>query len=223
MHPERRLADRRDAGQLLARHLETYRNRPDVVVLGLPRGGVPVGAEVARALNVPLDVFLVRKIGVPGHPELAMGAIAEGGVAVLNDDVITELGIPPRAIEQVMARERLELDRRDRLYRGGRERPELRGRTVILVDDGLATGATMEAAVRALRQLQAARVVVAAPVGAPESCARLARIANELVCPIQPQAFTAVGLWYDDFSETTDEEVRESLGGAATSNPGLAT
>src|SRR5207247_273512 len=200
-------ADRADAGRQLAQRLTTYAHRHDVVVLALPRGGVPVGFQVARALGVPLDVFVVRKLGVPGHPELAMGAIASGGVRVLSEDLIAQLGIPPAAVEQVAVRERLELERRDRLYRGDRQLPELRDRTVILVDDGLATGATMEAAVEAVRVYHPARVVVASPVCARDSAARLERIADEVVCANSPEPFQAVGLWYERFDQTTDEEV----------------
>ncbi len=205
-----RYRHREDAGRDLARSLSKYRDQSGVIVLGLPRGGVPVAAAVAAALGAPLDVFLVRKLGVPGHEELAMGAIAEGGVKVLSP-VVQELDIPQRVIDHVAVRERLELDRRDRMYRGERSAPAVRDRTVILVDDGLATGATMEAAVLALRQLRPTKIVVAAPVGAPETCARLARIADDVVCPQQPDPFTAVGLWYDDFTPTSDDEVRDLL------------
>ncbi len=206
-----RFRNRTDAGRHLARHLGEFASRTDVVVLGLPRGGIPVAAEVARALGAPLDVFLVRKVGVPGHPELAMGAIAEGGVRVLNESIVRELGISERAIDQAASRERFELERRDQLYRDGRHRPDLRDRVVILVDDGLATGATMEAAVVALRESHPASVIVAAPVGARETCDRLARIADRVVCAETPEPFSAVGLWYEDFAQTTDEEVRDAL------------
>src|SRR6266850_243969 len=202
-----RFKDRVEAGQELAKALSAYANRHDVIVLALPRGGVPVGFEVAKALGAPLDVFLVRKLGVPGHPEFAMGAIASGGVRVLSEDVIEQLGIPRTAVEQIAARERLELERRDRLYRGDRQLPLLRGRTVILVDDGLATGATMEAAIEAVRVHQPSRVVVAAPVCAQDSAARLQRIADEVVCARTPEPFQAVGLWYETFDQTTDDEV----------------
>lgn len=203
--------DRADAGRQLAGRLTAYAGRSDVIVLALPRGGVPVAFEVARKLAAPLDVFLVRKLGVPGHPELAMGAIAEGGVEVVSEDVIDELGIPRVLVRQVAARERLELDRRDHLYRGGRRQPLLRDRTVVLVDDGLATGATMKAAILALRQHQPARVVVAAPVGATETCDRLRRLADEVVCLATPDPFHAVGLWYRKFGQTSDEEVGRLL------------
>jgi erythromycin esterase-like protein/predicted phosphoribosyltransferase len=204
-------ADRADAGRQLAGRLNAYAQRHDVIVLALPRGGVPVGFEVARELRAPLDVFVVRKLGVPGHPELAMGAIASGGVRVLSEDLIDELGIPHSAVEQASVRERLELERRDQLYRGHRALPSLQQRTVILVDDGLATGASMEAAVAAVRQLQPSAVVVATPVGAAESCARLQRVADAVVCAETPEPFHAVGLWYRHFDQTTDEEVIELL------------
>jgi|SRR5579862_2336641 len=210
----RRFDDRADAGRQLATELKAYAGRSDVLVLALPRGGVPVGAEVARALSAPLDVFLVRKIGVPDQPELAMGAIAQGGVTVFDRRLIDELDIPSIVLEQLTMRERLELDRRDRLYRGARERSRIEGRIGIVVDDGLATGATMEAAVRALKELKPARIVVAVPVGAPQACARLSSIADDVVCPLRPIALEAVGLWYRDFSQTTDEEVRRLLGTA---------
>ena len=207
--------DRREAGQVLARKLAEYAHRPDVVVLALPRGGVPVGYEVARALDAPLDVFLVRKLGVPGHEELAMGAVATGGVRVLNDQLVRALGIPPNVIDAVAAGQGQELARRERLYRGERPPPDVRGRTVILVDDGLATGATMRAALAALRQQGLARVVVAVPTAAPEKCDELRTEADEVVCATTPEPFYSVGLWYEDFSQTSDEEVRELLARAA--------
>lgn len=203
--------DRREAGQQLARKLSRYANRPDVVVLALPRGGVPVAYEVAKALSVPLDVFLVRKLGVPGYEELAMGAIASGGVRVLNDQVVNALGIPDNVIDAVASWEQQELERRERVYRGERPPPEVHGKTVILIDDGLATGATMQAAVRALRQQEPARIVVAVPTAAPETCEQLKAEADEVICAITPEPFYAVGLWYEDFSQTTDEDVRELL------------
>ena len=209
--------NRVDAGRQLAAALGRYSGRSDVVVLALPRGGVPVAFEVARALGAPLDVFLVRKIGVPGHPELAMGAIAEGGVRVLNQGLIGDIGIPSAAVEQVVVRERLELERRDRLYRDGRSLPVLKGRTVIIVDDGLATGATMEAAVHALRQITDGSIVVAAPVGAPDTCERLREISDDVICVVTPTTFDAVGLSYEDFSQTTDEEVQSLLAAAMRS------
>ena len=207
--------DRRDAGRLLAAKLGTYANRPDVLVLALPRGGVPVAYEVARALGAPLDVFLVRKLGIPGHEELAMGAIASGGGRVLNDEVVRALNIPDRVIDAVAAREAQELARRERLYRGGRPPLDVRGRTVILVDDGLATGATMQAAVKAVRQQRPARLVVAVPIAPPETCEELRTEADEVICAVTPEPFHAVGLWYQDFSQTTDEEVRDLLAGRA--------
>ena len=203
--------DRVDAGRQLTQKLSKYQGRQDVVVLALPRGGVPVAAEVARGLGAPLDVFLVRKLGVPGHPELAMGAIAEGGIEVLSDHLIHDLGIPHSAVEHVAVRERLELDRRDVLYRQGRPRPQVRGRVVIVIDDGLATGASMQAAVASLRTLDPARIVVAVPVGATDTCERLRGEADEVVCLAAPEPFQAVGLWYQRFDETTDEEVRQLL------------
>jgi len=210
-----RFRDRHDAGRLLAAKLGTYANRPDVIVLALPRGGVPVAAEVARALGAPLDVFLVRKLGIPGHEELAMGAIATGGVRVLNDDVVRALHIPDRVIDAVAEQEARELARRERLYRGGRPPLDVRGRTVILVDDGLATGATMLAAVQALRQQRPARMVVAVPIAPPETCEELRAEVDDVICAVTPEPFHAVGLWYEDFSQTTDEEVRDLLAGRA--------
>jgi len=210
-----RFRDRREAGQVLADTLTAYAGRPDMLVLALPRGGVPVAYEVARALGAPLDVFLVRKLGVPGHEELAMGAVATGGVRVLNDQVVGALGIPPSVIEAVAAWQQQELARRERLYRGDRPPPDVRGRTVILVDDGLATGSTMRAALAALRRQQPARLVVAVPTAAPETCDELRAEADDVVCATTPEPFHSVGLWYEDFSQTTDEEVRELLERAA--------
>jgi erythromycin esterase-like protein/predicted phosphoribosyltransferase len=199
--------DRREAGRLLAEKLAAYANRPDVLVLALPRGGVPVAYEVARGLGAPLDVFVVRKLGVPGYEELAMGAIATGGVRVLNDQLVERLGIGEQAIEAIAARERQELERRERLYRGDRPPPDVRGRTVILVDDGLATGATMRAAIEALRQQNPARIVVAVPMASPEACEEMKEKADDVICAITPEPFHAVGRWYQDFSQTADEEV----------------
>jgi erythromycin esterase-like protein/predicted phosphoribosyltransferase len=203
--------DRRDAGRRLAEKIAGYSNRPDVLVLALPRGGVPVAYEVARALNAPLDVFVVRKLGVPGYEEVAMGAVATGGVRVLNNEIVEGLGIPASMIDAVAARERQELARRERLYRDGRPQPDVRGRTVILVDDGLATGATMHAAIEALRQQGPKRIIVAVPTASPDTCEEMKRRADEVICAITPEPFHAVGRWYQEFSQTTDEEVRELL------------
>lgn len=215
----RRFRDRADAGRMLAARLAAYAYRPDVLVLALPRGGVPVGYEVARALGTPLDVYIVRKLGVPGYEELAMGAIATGGAPVLNQEVVNSLHIPPSIIEAVAAREQRELERREHLYRGNRPPPEVRGRTVILVDDGLATGATMRAAIAALRRQQPARLVVAVPVASRETCDALRPEVDEVVCAMTPEPFHAVGLWYEDFAPTTDDEVRDLLDRAARAQP----
>jgi erythromycin esterase-like protein/predicted phosphoribosyltransferase len=206
-----RFTNRIEAGRHLASRLTAYAGRSDVIVLGLPRGGVPVAAEVARQLHAPLDVFLVRKLGVPAHQELAMGAISEGGVQVLDRALISHLGITREEVEEVAAHERAELARRHQLFRGARPGPSLKGRTVIVVDDGLATGATMEAAVMAIREMGPAAIVIAAPVGAPETCARLKAHATDVVCAVQPRHLDAVGLWYEDFTQTTDDEVRRLL------------
>jgi len=203
--------DRIEAGQLLAKSLNKYAGRTDVVVLALPRGGLPVAAEVARVLHAPLDVFLVRKLGVPGHEELAMGAIASGGIRVLNDDVVRYQRISEAAIEAVAQEEQRELQRRERLYRGDRPVTDVHGKIVILIDDGLATGATMRAAVKALRGQDPARIVVAVPVGSRETCGEFEEEADETVCARTPEPFYAVGAWYEDFSPTTDDEVREIL------------
>jgi erythromycin esterase-like protein/predicted phosphoribosyltransferase len=206
-----RFRDRRDAGRRLVEKLGSYVNLPDLLVLALPRGGVPVGYEVARALGAPLDVFVVRKLGVPGHEELAMGAVASGGVRVLNDEIVEGLGVSEHTIDAAGLREQQELTRRERLYRNGRPAPDLSGRTVILVDDGLATGATMRAAVQAARQQHPARIIVAVPTASPDTAAALKRDADEVVSVMLPEPFFAVGQWYDDFGQTTDEEVRELL------------
>jgi erythromycin esterase-like protein/predicted phosphoribosyltransferase len=206
-----RFRNRAEAGRELARRLDEYRGRDDVVVLGLPRGGVPVAFEIARELGVPLDVFLVRKLGVPGHEEVALGAIATGGTRVLNKQLIESLDIPPEWIEAIDARERRELERRERVYRADRPPPELAGKTVILVDDGLATGSTMLAAVQAVRAEDPAGVVVAVPVADPDVCASLRAAADDVVCLATPRPLRAVGAWYDDFSQTTDDEVRDLL------------
>ena len=210
MKPQR-FRNRTDAGRHLAEKLAAYANRSDVLVLALPRGGVPVGFEVARALGAPLDVFLVRKLGVPGFEELAMGAVATGGVRVLNDEIVRGLGISEHEIDAIVARELQELARRERLYRGDRPPPDVTGRTVILVDDGLATGATMRAAVGALRQQQPARIVIAVPTASPDTSEALKAEADDVICVITPEPFFAVGHWYDDFTQTTDEAVRELL------------
>jgi putative phosphoribosyl transferase len=212
---QERFRDRRDAGRQLAEKLSAYANRPDVLVLGLPRGGVPVAYEVAKVLNAPLDVFLVRKLGVPGHEELAMGAIASGSVRVLNKNVVQSLRLSDQTIEAVAAAEQRTLVRRERVYRGDRPRLAVRDQTIILVDDGLATGATMRAAVVALRQQQPRRIVVAVPVAALETCDEFRAEVDDIVCAITPPLFYAVGLWYQDFSQTSDEEVRALLEHAA--------
>lgn len=207
--------DRHEAGRLLATKLTAYADRPDVLVLALPRGGVPVAFEVATALHVPLDVFLVRKLGTPGHEELAMGAIATGGVRVLHDDVVRGLGIPEEVIDNVVAEEQHELERREQLYRGDRPAPDVHGHTVILIDDGLATGSSMRAAAAALRQQHPARIVVAVPVAAPSTRREFRSEVDEVICAVTPTPFYAVGAWYEDFSQTTDEGVRDLLEQAA--------
>jgi len=214
MKPQR-FRNRAEAGRRLAEKLAAYANRPDVLVLALPRGGVPVGFEVADALGAPLDVFLVRKLGVPGYEELAMGAVASGGRRVLNDEIVRGLGISDTEIDAAVARELQELARRERLYRGDRPPPDVSGRTVVLVDDGLATGATMRAAVQALRQQQPARIVVAVPTASPDTCEALRAEADEVICTMTPEPFFAVGHWYDDFAQTTDDEVHDLLARAA--------
>lgn len=206
--------DRTEAGRRLAAELRDYAGQRDVIVLALPRGGVPVASEVARALGAPLDLFVVRKVGVPWHEELAMGAIASGGVRLLNEELIRAYRIDPADVEQVMRSEQEELERRERLYRGGRPFPDLRNKTVILVDDGLATGSTMRVAVEALRKEEPARIVVAVPVASPETCDAFRNVADDIVCALTPEPFYAVGMWYDDFSQTTDEEVHELLASA---------
>src|SRR5271165_102518 len=207
--------DRRDAGIRLAAQLSEYPGDPNVIVLGLPRGGVPVAYEVARALQAPLDVFVVRKLGVPGHRELAMGAIASGGVRVLNQEVVDMLHISGTVIDLVAQAEQQELERQERAYRGDRPFPQLAGRTLIVVDDGLATGSTMRAAVRALRPAKPGQIVVAAPVAARETVRSLRREADDIVCCQMPEEFYAVSAWYEEFEQTTDEEVRWLLDAAA--------
>lgn len=209
------LQDRSEAGRRLAAALARYADRSDVLVLALPRGGVPVAFEVARRLRAPLDVFVVRKLGVPGQEELAMGAIASGGLRVLNRRLVQSLGITPAAVERVTSAETRELERREREYRGDRPPAPVQGRTIILVDDGLATGSTMTAAIDALRVQDPARIVVAAGVGAPQACAALSGLADECVCAVRPPVLDGVGRWYADFSPTTDAEVRDLLERAA--------
>lgn len=207
----RRFRDRLEAGQDLARRLETLHLEPATLVLALPRGGVPVAAEVARTLALPLDVLCVRKLGAPGHEELALGAIAEGGGRVLNEDVIRQCKVSSRALEAIEARERRELERRASTYRAGRLALELGGRTVVIIDDGLATGATMRAAIAAARRAGALRVIVAVPVGPKDTLALLESEADEIVCLEVPEFFGAVGLWYEHFPQVTDDEVRDAL------------
>jgi putative phosphoribosyl transferase len=220
---DRRFRNRREAGRVLAVKLDKYAGRDDVIVLALPRGGVPVAYEVARALGVPLDVFLVRKLGVPGREELALGAIATGGVRLLNSDVVRALRIPPEVIDKIAAAEREELERREREYRGDRPVPDVRGKTVILIDDGLATGASMRAAVAALRQQDPARIVVAVPIASPSTCEEFRDEVDETICARTPEPFYAVGLWYEDFSQTTDAEVRDLLARAANDHAATAS
>jgi putative phosphoribosyl transferase len=222
MNGFQRFSNRRQAGAALAHRLLSYAHRQDVIVLALPRGGVPVGYEIAEALAAPLDVLVVRKLGVPGRQEFAMGAIASGGLCVLNTEAIRMLSIPMAAVEQVRQREAIEIARREALYRDGRAKPELHGNTVILVDDGLATGSTMQVAVQAVRAAQAAHVVVAVPVAAPETCGKLAADADEVVCLSTPDPFYAVGLWYDDFDQTSDDEVIFLLDAAAREHAGAS-
>ena len=202
--------DRKEAGQVLASRLDHYRAREDVVVLALPRGGVPVGFEVARALHAPLDIFVVRKLGYPGHEEYAMGAIAKGGIRVINPDIV-DLHLPEQTVQSIVAREHAELERRERLYRGQRPPLALENHTVILIDDGLATGSTMRAAAIAVRQEKPQRVVIAVPVAAAEACQTLGAIADEIVCAYTPYPFHAVGIWYANFGQTTDSDVRALL------------
>src|SRR5579883_656880 len=214
-----RFQNRTEAGRQLAARLATCINPSDVLVLALPRGGVPVGYEVAKALNAPLDVCLVRKLGVPGHKELAMGAIASGGVRVLNYDVVSWLNISSKTIDAVAARELKELQRRDRAYRGNRPQPVIRDRFVILVDDGIATGSTMRAAISVLTPQQPSRLMIAVPVAPPETCKALSAEVDDVICLLTPDVFYAIGLWYEDFSQTTDEEVRERLANSTVSRP----
>lgn len=203
--------DRSEAGKHLATKLLNYKDRRDVLVLALPRGGVPVGFEVAEVLRVPLDIFPVRKLGVPGHEELAMGAIATGGVRVLNEDIVDYLGIPPNMIDSIAETELKELQRREFVYRGSRPKPDVKGKTVILIDDGLATGSTIRAAAQALRQQEPAWIIVAVPVSAPQTCDEYRIGVDEIICAVTPEPFLGVGQWYLDFSQTTDDEVRDLL------------
>jgi len=213
-----RFVDRRQAGQFHAQRLAGYRDEASVIVLALPRGGVPVAFEVARALDAPLDVFIVRKLGLPGHEEFAMGAIATGEVMVMNPD-LTNAGIPQATIDAVAARERVELARRERLYRGDRPPVAIADRTVILVDDGLATGSTMLAAATAVRRQRPRRTIVAVPVAAAETCRALRRIVDDVVCATTPEPFMAVGAWYDDFRQVSDDEVHALLDAASRMQP----
>jgi len=206
-----RFADRAEAGRELAAALREYAGRDDVVVFALPRGGVPVGFEVARELKAPLDVFVVRKLGLPAQPELAMGAIASGGVQVLNEEVVQTLGVSPETIAEVAAHEQEELDRRERLYRGARPGHSVEGKTVILVDDGVATGSTMRAAVKALRMQKPAEIVVGVPVAPPETCEALRKDADQVVCTRTPEPFLALGAWYASFPQTPDAEIQDLL------------
>jgi putative phosphoribosyl transferase len=206
--------NRTEAGILLAKSLAAYADRPDVLILALPRGGVPVGFEIAKALHTPLDVVVVRKLGVPGQEELAMGAIATGGMQVLNTLVVRSLGISKREIELVAAKERLELERRERLYRGGRAAPDIRGRTVILVDDGIATGTTMRVAIAAVKRQHPSRLILAVPVAPLSTCEEMKGAVEEFVCLLSPEDFTAISLWYQEFAQTLDEEVCDLLGQA---------
>lgn len=206
-----RFKNRAQAGQELAKPLQSYAGRPDTLILGLPRGGVPVAAEMAKILSLPLDVWLVRKLGVPEHEELAMGAMTMDGTYHINDQVAHLLGVSETMIGQVVQKERRELDRRNRLYRGGRTPPQLKGKTVIVVDDGLATGATMRAAAESLRESGVAHIVVAVPVGSEDACRALSGVADEVVCALRPAFFHAVGQWYEDFTQTSDAEVKALL------------
>jgi putative phosphoribosyl transferase len=219
---ETKFEDRKEAGQYLAKKLQQYAHNPDVLVLALPRGGVPVAYEVAQALNAPLDVFLVRKLGVPGHEELAMGAIASGGVRIVNPSVVHQLHISEDAINAVASEELRELERREEAYRGSRPEPAMQGKTIILVDDGLATGASMWAAVAALRKRNPQQIVVAVPAASEETCDQFKPYVDNIVCAITPEPFYAVGLWYHDFSQTSDTEVRQLLAQAEREGFGRA-
>ncbi len=200
-------ADRQEAGRVLAEHLKHYANRQHTIVLGLPRGGVPVAYEIAKALFLPLDVFIVRKLGVPGHEELALGAMASGGVTVFNEEIIRDLHISKTKIDHVIENEKKEIERREIKYRGSRPFPDLSKKTIILIDDGIATGATMRAAIASLKAKDVARLVVAVPVAAGDTCQQLTPLVDEFVCPLRPENFYAVGAWYEDFAQTSDDEV----------------
>jgi predicted phosphoribosyltransferase len=213
-------ANRTEAGQRLAQALKIYAGRVDVIVLAIPRGGVPVAYQVAQFLGAPLDIFLVRKLGVPGREELAMGAIASGGVRVLNKSVVEALNIPNQVIKVVSAREQSELERREQAYRGSRPPVEIQGKTAILIDDGLATGASMQAAVAGLRQLDPAQIIIAVPTASPEACRKFTELVERIVCLETPEPFRGVGEWYGDFSQTSDDEVRELLQQAVRPQPG---
>jgi putative phosphoribosyl transferase len=219
---ETRFEDRKEAGQYLAEKLKQYADKPDVIVLALPRGGVPVAYEVAQALNAPLDIFLVRKLGVPGHEELAMGAIASGGVRIVNPSVVKQLHISEDAINAVAREELRELERREKAYRGDHPEPDVQGKTIILVDDGLATGASMWAAVAALRKRNPEQIIVAVPTASEETCDQFRSYVDNIVCAMTPEPFYAVGLWYHDFSQTTDDEVRQLLAQAEREGFGKA-
>jgi len=203
----RKFLDRYDAGKVLAEKLKAYKNNSDVIVLALPRGGVPVAFEVAKALHAPLDIFIVRKLGVPSHEELAMGAIASNDTIVFNEEIVRGLNIPQYEIDQVIKSEKQELERREKAYRGNKKFPNLDNKIIILVDDGIATGATMRAAIKAISQQKIKKLIVAVPVAAYETCLEISKLANELICPLQPENFYAVGAWYDNFNQTEDEEV----------------
>lgn len=203
--------DRQDAGVILAEYLKEYAHQPNVIVLALPRGGVPVAYEIAEALSVPLDVFIVRKLGVPGYEELAMGAVASGGTMILNERLINQLNLDQASIDAVIQSEQKELMRREQLYRGNRPFPDLSGKTIILVDDGIATGSTMQAAVKALRKCKPTSIMIVVPVAAYETCEEMAKLVDKIICPLKPHHFHAVGLWYENFSQTSDSEVIEWL------------
>ncbi|KTD54704.1 phosphoribosyltransferase [Legionella quateirensis] len=200
-------ADRSEAGIILAKYLKSYANQPNVIILALPRGGVPVAYELATALSLPFDVFIVRKLGVPGHEELAMGAIASGGTVLFNEPLMTQLNLDSTSIHKVIEREQKELERRELLYRGNRSAPQLNGKTIILVDDGIATGSTMRAAIEAIRKQKPASMVIAVPVAESSTCEEMASLVDQIVCPLKPINFYAVGLWYENFPQTSDEEV----------------